>query len=74
MHSPGHRANILDAHFRDTGIGVSPHPHGLAHGQAAASTRRTSASSSAEQTGWPTDGAQPAVPEVHAAAPAGDGG
>ncbi len=26
MASPGHRANILDAHFRDTGIGVSPHP------------------------------------------------
>jgi uncharacterized protein YkwD len=33
MHSPGHRANILDAHFRDTGIGVSPHTNGLAHGQ-----------------------------------------
>lgn len=25
MASPGHRANILDPHFRDTGIGVSPH-------------------------------------------------
>ena len=25
MASPGHRANILDAHFRDTAIGVSPH-------------------------------------------------
>ena len=24
MASPGHRANILDAHFRDTGVGVSP--------------------------------------------------
>jgi uncharacterized protein YkwD len=28
MASPGHRANILDAHFRDSGIGVAP--HGLA--------------------------------------------
>jgi uncharacterized protein YkwD len=26
MASPGHRANILDAHYRETGIGVSPHP------------------------------------------------
>lgn len=26
MASPGHRANILDGHFRDTGIGVSSHP------------------------------------------------
>lgn len=26
MASPGHRANILDAHFRDTGIGVNAHP------------------------------------------------
>jgi uncharacterized protein YkwD len=26
MASPGHRANILDAKFRDTGVGVSPHP------------------------------------------------
>jgi uncharacterized protein YkwD len=25
MASPGHRANILDARFRDTAIGVSPH-------------------------------------------------
>jgi uncharacterized protein YkwD len=33
MASPGHRANILDRHFRDTGIGVSPHTGGLAHGQ-----------------------------------------
>ena len=33
MASPGHRANILDAHFRETGIGVSPHTNGLAHGQ-----------------------------------------
>ncbi len=33
MHSAGHRANILDPHFRDTGIGVSPHTNGLAHGQ-----------------------------------------
>jgi uncharacterized protein YkwD len=37
MASPGHRANILDAHFRDTAIGVSPHaPVALAHGQAGA--------------------------------------
>jgi uncharacterized protein YkwD len=34
MASPGHRANILDARFRDTAIGVSPHaPPSLAHGQ-----------------------------------------
>jgi uncharacterized protein YkwD len=34
MASPGHRANILDAHYRDTAIGVSPHPPAsLAHGQ-----------------------------------------
>jgi uncharacterized protein YkwD len=26
MASPDHRANILDPHFRDTGIGVSAHP------------------------------------------------
>jgi uncharacterized protein YkwD len=26
MASPGHRANILDARFRDTGIGASAHP------------------------------------------------
>jgi uncharacterized protein YkwD len=26
MMSPGHRANILDPRFRDTAIGVSPHP------------------------------------------------
>jgi uncharacterized protein YkwD len=33
MASPGHRANILDGHFRDTAIGVSPHPPtSLAHG------------------------------------------
>jgi uncharacterized protein YkwD len=34
MASPGHRANILDRHYRETGIGVSPHPPtSLAHGQ-----------------------------------------
>jgi uncharacterized protein YkwD len=34
MASPGHRANILDAHFRDTAVGVSPHPPtSLAHNQ-----------------------------------------
>jgi uncharacterized protein YkwD len=35
MGSPGHRENILDARFRDTAVGVSPHvPGSLAHGQA----------------------------------------
>jgi uncharacterized protein YkwD len=35
MASPGHRANILDAHFRDTAIGVSPSvPSSLSEGQA----------------------------------------
>ncbi len=33
MSSAGHRANILDARYRDTGIGVSPHTNALAHGQ-----------------------------------------
>jgi uncharacterized protein YkwD len=34
MNSPGHRANILDAHFRDTAIGVSPHvPSSVSGGQ-----------------------------------------
>ncbi len=34
MASPSHRANILDRHYRETGIGVSPHPPtSLAHGQ-----------------------------------------
>jgi uncharacterized protein YkwD len=34
MASPGHRANILDAHFRDTAVGISPHaPASLANGQ-----------------------------------------
>jgi uncharacterized protein YkwD len=37
MQSPGHRANILDAHFRDSGIGVAPHGlPSLARGQAGA--------------------------------------
>jgi uncharacterized protein YkwD len=37
MASPGHRANILDPNYRQTGIGVSPHPPAsLAHGQAGA--------------------------------------
>jgi uncharacterized protein YkwD len=37
MASPGHRANILDAHYRDSGIGVSPHPpSSLARHQAGA--------------------------------------
>ena len=35
MASPGHRANILDAHYRETGIGVSPHaPASMSGGQA----------------------------------------
>jgi len=34
MASPGHRANILDRHYRETGIGVCAHPPtALAHGQ-----------------------------------------
>ena len=37
MASPGHRANILDARFRDTAVGVSPHfPSSLARRQAGA--------------------------------------
>ncbi len=37
MRSPGHRANILDRRYRDTGIGISPHaPSSLTHGQAGA--------------------------------------
>ncbi len=37
MASPGHRANILDARFRDTAVGVAPEaPYSLAHGQAGA--------------------------------------
>ena len=37
MASPGHRANILDASFRDSGIGVSAHPpESLARGEAGA--------------------------------------
>jgi uncharacterized protein YkwD len=37
MASPGHRANILDATFKDTGIGVAPRPlESLAHGEAGA--------------------------------------
>jgi uncharacterized protein YkwD len=35
MASPPHRANILDAHLHDSGIGVSPHvPSSFARGQA----------------------------------------
>ena len=34
MASPPHRANILDRRYRETGVGVSPHPPvSLAHGQ-----------------------------------------
>ena len=35
MASPGHRANILDARYRETGIGVSPHPPDVALPRAA---------------------------------------
>ena len=34
MASPGHRANILNPRFRETGIGILPHPpSSLAHGE-----------------------------------------
>lgn len=34
MASPGHRANILNGRYRDTGVGVAPHPLApFAHGQ-----------------------------------------
>jgi uncharacterized protein YkwD len=37
MRSPGHRANILDPRYHDTGIGVCAHPPAaLAHGEAGA--------------------------------------
>jgi uncharacterized protein YkwD len=37
MNSSGHRANILDSTFRDTGLGISPHPlASLARGQTGA--------------------------------------
>jgi uncharacterized protein YkwD len=37
MRSPAHRENILDPRYRETGIGVSPHPPAaLAHGQSGA--------------------------------------
>ncbi len=37
MHSRGHRANILDRRYRDSGIGVSAHmPTSLSRGQAGA--------------------------------------
>jgi uncharacterized protein YkwD len=37
MNSPGHRANILNPRFRDTGIGISPHaPASLSGGQSGA--------------------------------------
>jgi uncharacterized protein YkwD len=37
MASAGHRANILDGHFHDTGVGVAPHGvPSLDHGQAGA--------------------------------------
>jgi uncharacterized protein YkwD len=37
MASPGHRANILDRQYRDTGIGIDPAlPHAMSGGQAGA--------------------------------------
>jgi uncharacterized protein YkwD len=37
MASPGHRANILDVTFKETGVGVSPHPiESLARGESGA--------------------------------------
>ncbi len=37
MASPGHRANILDRTFKETGVGVSPHPiESLARGESGA--------------------------------------
>lgn len=37
MASPGHRENILDPNYRDTGVGIAPHvPAALGHGQAGA--------------------------------------
>ena len=37
MASPGHRANILDRSFKETGVGVSPHPvESMARGQSGA--------------------------------------
>jgi uncharacterized protein YkwD len=37
MASPGHRANILDHAFTETGVGVSPHPiSSLARGESGA--------------------------------------
>ncbi len=51
MASPPHRANILDARYRETGIGVSPHPPPpWPMARPAPSTRRTSASSPAADT------------------------
>ena len=32
MRSPAHRANILDPRYRETGVGVSPHPPALLAG------------------------------------------
>jgi uncharacterized protein YkwD len=68
MASPGHRANILDASYRETGVGVAPHPPAsLAEGQAGAiytqdfgaviTARRSSHSSAAVSTG--NDSASP---------------
>jgi uncharacterized protein YkwD len=68
MGSPGHRANILDASYRETGIGVVPHPPAaLAEGQAGAIytqdfgaivTARRSSHGSAEGSGGITSAAQ----------------
>jgi uncharacterized protein YkwD len=41
MHSPGHRANILNPRFRDIGIGIAIGAPGLVHAAAAAATYTT---------------------------------
>ena len=52
--SPGHLANILEAQYRETGIGVTPAvPASLQAALRARPTRRSSASSSAERARRP---------------------
>ncbi|MFI5003535.1 MAG: CAP domain-containing protein [Solirubrobacterales bacterium] len=75
MASPGHRANILEARYRETGVGVSPHaPAALAEGQAGAiytqdfgtiATPSRSAHSSARHAGRITSAAQTSEQRSH---------
>jgi uncharacterized protein YkwD len=72
MESPGHRANILDSSYRETGVGVSPRPPAsLAEGQAGAiytqdfgaivaghASRRNASDSPADRTAGPGGGPQ----------------